>query len=122
MEPPPPAQPKPAPAPARRTPGPQPKPADPPPSEPSRPPIQEILPADVQKQFQASAQKHKADTRALVVEAQRRHLTANERRVLVDIDQFARLSDQAEKSGDTRSADQLAERAHILAKELQSGK
>jgi hypothetical protein len=118
-EPPAPVQPKAAAAPVRRAPAPQPK-ADPQP-EPSRPPIQEILPAEVQKQLQASAQRHKAEIRTLLAQAQRRRLTAAERGAVARINQFVKLSDDAEKSGDMRSADELAERAHILAKELQSG-
>jgi hypothetical protein len=90
--------------------------------EPARPPIQEILPADVAKQLQASAQKHQADARSLLAAAQRRLLSAGERRKVADIDQFLKQSEQAELSQDMRSADQLAERAYILAKELQSGK
>jgi hypothetical protein len=99
-----------------------PEPAETPAPEP-RPPIQEVLPADVEKQFEASAQKHKADTLALLAEAQRRgRLTATERRVIADINQFLKQSEQAEKDKDMRSADRLAERAYILAKELQNGK
>jgi hypothetical protein len=121
-EPPPPVQARPAPAPARRAPAPQPK-ADPPAPEPSptRQPIQEILPAEVQRQLQASAQRHKAEIRALLAQAQRRRLTADERSTVAHINQFVKLSDDAEKSGDMRSSDELAERAYILAKELQSG-
>jgi hypothetical protein len=101
---------------------PQPKqPVDPPPAEPSRPLVQEILPENVQKQFQSSAEKHMADTNALLV-APHRRLNANERRMEGDIRQFLELSRQAVSSGDMRSADQLAERAYILAKELLGGK
>jgi hypothetical protein len=120
LEPAPPAQPKPAP-PVRRPPAPQPR-VDPPAPEPPRKPIQEVLPAEVQKQLQASAHRHKADIRVLLTEAQRRRLTADERSTVASVNQFVKLSDDAEKSGDMRSADQLAERAHILAKELQNGK
>jgi hypothetical protein len=124
-----PVTPKPAAPPPARTvhaaPPPQPKapePAETPAPEP-RPPIQEVLPADVEKQFEASAHKHQADTRALLEETQkRRRLTVNERRVIADINQFLKQSDQAEKDKDMRSADRLAERAYILAKELQGGK
>jgi hypothetical protein len=100
---------------------PQPKPADPPPVEPARPPVQEILPENVQKQFQSSAEKHIADTKGLLA-APHRRLNANERRMEGDINQFLELSKQAVASGDMRSADQLAERAYILAKELLGGK
>jgi hypothetical protein len=122
VEPPAPVQARPAPVPVRRQPAPQPK-ADPSPPEPSpaRQPIQEVLPAEVQKQLQASAQRHKAEIRTLLAQAQRRSLTAAERSTVARVNQFVKLSDDAEKSGDMRSADELAERAHILARELQSG-
>jgi len=121
-EPPPPVQAKPAPTPVRRAPVTLPK-ADPAPPEPSPPrqPIQEILPAEEQKRFQARAQGHKVEIRTLLGQAQRRRLTAEERSTVAHINQFVKLSDDAEKSGDMRSADELAERAYILAKELQSG-
>jgi hypothetical protein len=101
-----------------------PKPVDPPPPEPSRPPIQEILPADEEKQFQVHAEQRQAAARALLAVAAkgRGHLTAKEKKAMADIDQFLKQSEQAEASKDMRSADQLADRAYILAKELQSGK
>lgn len=121
VEPAPPVQPKPAP-PVRRAPAVQPPPAPPPPPEAARPPIQEVLPAEMAKQLLASANRHKVDTRALLAQARRRRLTASENDMVARINQFVKLSDDAEKSGDMRSADQLAERAHILARELQNGK
>lgn len=116
-----PAQPRPVAAPARRPPAAQPK-AEPAPAEPpARPPIQEVLPAREQKRLQVSAQKHKAAIRAVLAQVQRRRLTDAEQSTIAHVYQFVKLSDDAEKSGDMRSADELAERAHILAKELQSG-
>jgi hypothetical protein len=93
-----------------------------PPSEPPRPPIQEILPPDEEKRLQHSAEGHRADTLALLAVARRRHLTARENQKVEDINQFLKQSEQAETGKDMRSADQLAERAHILAKELQGGR
>lgn len=101
-------------------PPPDPAPAPEPEALPIRPPIQEILPADAQKQLQASAHKHQADTLALL-SAAKPH-TANQKRAKAEIDQFLKQSQQAETAGDMRTADQLAERAYVLAKELQSGK
>jgi hypothetical protein len=93
-----------------------------PPSEPPRPPIQEILPPDEEKRLQHSAEGHRTDTLALLAVARRRHLTARENQKVEDINQFLKQSEQAETSKDMRSADQLAERAYILAKELQGGR
>ena len=39
-----------------------------------------------------------------------------------DISQLVQQSDQAERNGDMRTADQFAERALILARELNAGK
>jgi hypothetical protein len=93
-----------------------------PPAEPSRPPIQEILPPDEEKRLQHSAEGHRAETGALLAVARRRHLTAKENQKVEDINQFLKQSEQAESNKDMRSADQLAERAYILAKELQGGR
>jgi hypothetical protein len=120
-----PAHEKPSPAPAKpRPPAAAPKPAEPQAPEaepePARAPIQEILPADVLKQLRDSAHKYQADTRTLLAGVKPR--TNNQRRAAAEIEQFLKQSEEAENAGDMRLADQLAERAHILAKELQSGK
>jgi hypothetical protein len=127
-EPPPPVPPKPAPPPAKQRAS-APKPSEPPPAPdpeivPSRPPIQEILPPDAQKRLQDSVLKHRAEIRTLVVQAQQggHRLTANQKSTLGKIEQFMKQSEQAEKTGDIRSADEFAEKANILATELQSGK
>jgi heme-binding NEAT domain protein len=104
-----------------------PKPSEPPAPDPEtapqRPPIQEIVPADEEKRLEASVQKHKADIISLKAQAQQGHrLTANQKSMLVKIDQFVAQCDQAKSTGDMRSADEFAEKANILAKELQSGK
>jgi outer membrane biosynthesis protein TonB len=121
-EPPPPVEPKPIPAP-RRPPAPQPKTVEQPPAEPARLPIQEILPADEKNRLTASVQRHRAEIGTLVARAQKSHLlTANQKNMLEKIRQFVTQSEQAENSSDMRSADEFAEKANILAKELQSGK
>jgi hypothetical protein len=99
-----------------------PKPETSPPAEAARPPIQEILPANLQQQLRRSAQDHRSQAIQLVAQAQRRSLTAAEQALVTRINQFVKSSGDAEKNGDLRSADDLAGRAHILAKELQSGK
>jgi hypothetical protein len=110
-----------APPPAKPTDAaPPPDPAPEPEAVPTRPPIQEVLPPDAQKQLQDSAHKHRVETQALL-SAAKPH-TANQKRAKAEIDQFLKQSQQAETDGDMRTADQLAERAYVLAKELQSGK
>jgi hypothetical protein len=102
------------------------KPADPAPppaaepEQPARPPIQEILSPDAEKQLRDSAHKHEADTLLLVKGVKPK--TENQKRTKAEIDQFLKQSEDAEAAGDMRKADQLAERAFVLAKELQSGK
>jgi hypothetical protein len=128
-EPPPPVQPKPAAAAVKTPRAPAPKPAEPPAAPdpeaaPERPPIQEILSTEERTRLQDSVQKHQAEIRALVLQAQQggHHLTANQKETLGKIEQFMKQSEQAEKTGDIRSADEFAEKANILATELQSGK
>ena len=48
-------------------------------------------------------------------------LTPAQKNVMATIRNFLALSDEAEKHNDPRQADSFAERAQILAKELQSG-
>jgi len=104
---------------------PQPKPPDPQPATaepdpPLRPQIHEDLPADAKTQLLESARKHRADTTALMAGA--RPHTANQKRTKEAIEQFLKQSTDAEAAGDVRLADQLAERAYVLAKDLQNGK
>jgi hypothetical protein len=63
--------------------------------------------------------KRRRPVKLLRGEAQDRQSEAGERRKIESISEAIRAG---RKAGDMRSADQLAERAHILAKELQSGK
>jgi hypothetical protein len=126
---PPPAPPPPPPAKppqkknARTAPSPPPKTETPAaPVEEVRPPVREIIPANEQQQLRRSTQDHQSQAQQLVAQAQRRRLTAAEQALVTRINQFLKSSVDAERSGDLRSADDLAGRAHILAKELQSGK
>jgi hypothetical protein len=114
----PPPRPRNPPANLPRTPDPPPPAAEP--EQPPRPPIQEMLSPDAQKQLRDSAHDHRDGARHLLAGAKIR--TANQKRAKTEIDQFLKQSEDAENTGDMRLADQLAERAHILAKELQSGK
>jgi hypothetical protein len=89
------------------------------PEQPVRTPIQEILTPEVQKQLRDSAHRYRDDTQRMLAGVKPH--TVNQRRAEMEILQFLNQSEQAE-STDLRTADQLAQRAYVLAKELQSGK
>ena len=84
-----------------------------------RPPVQEIVPAGEAKRLQESAGARKQEIRRLLEQAQARGLTRDQRSQVVRIQSFMQLSDDAEKRGNMREADALAERAQLLARELQ---
>jgi hypothetical protein len=102
------------------------KPADTPPvtdqqpaPEPARTLIHEVLPEDQRNRLRDDAHSHQDQTRKILAEVRPRK---NQMRARNEIEQFLKQSQDAETAGDMRLADQLAERAHTLAKELQSGK
>src|ERR1035437_4624194 len=103
----------------------QPAPASPPASPPQqdpRKPVQEIVsPAEV-KRLQDQAQARRNEVKQILDRLGRRQLTGTQRNVVATIRNFLTLSGEAENHNDMRQADALAERAQILAKELQSGK
>jgi len=105
---------------ATDTQSPVPEPAAEQPTEPARAPIHEIMPDAERNRLRDEAHGHQEETRKLLREAKPK--TANQKRAKDEIDQFLKQSQDAENAGDMRLADQLAERAHILAKELESGK
>lgn len=108
-----------APVPAANTTAP-PKPDAPP--EAARPPIREILAPEVADQLRKSTQAKLRETRQLLAQAQRRQRNAAEQEKVTRINQFVKLAEDTGQSGDLRQADALAERAVILARELQSDK
>jgi len=93
-------------------------PAAPAAEEPARAPIQEVLSADESKRLQESAAERKREIRRLVELARSRHLNAHDASVVTRIEGLVKLSDDAEAKGDMREADALAERALVLAKDL----
>jgi hypothetical protein len=119
-----PAEPAPAPKPVRRSttpaPPPKPEPTTPAaqPAEASRAPIQEIVPADERRRFQESADARKRETRQLLEQSKTHRLTNEQKKMVTRIQSFVTQSDDAEKRGDMRQADALAERGLVLAKEL----
>ena len=103
----------------------QPAPASPPAATPPPEPretVQEIVsPAEV-KRLQDQAQGRRNEVKQILDRLGRRQLTGTQRNVVATIRNFLTLSGEAENHNDMRQADALAERAQILAKELQSGK
>jgi|ERR1035437_1544375 membrane-bound lytic murein transglycosylase B len=103
----------------------QPAPASPPAATPPPEPretVQEIVsPAEV-KRLQDQAQARRNEVKQILDRLGRRQLTGTQRNVVATIRNFLTLSGEAENHNDMRQADALAERAQILAKELQSGK
>jgi hypothetical protein len=92
------------------------------PTEPERPPIGEIVPADERKRYQDSADQRKREIRFLLQQAKGRRLNAEQNKTVKRINNFLAQSDDAEKRGDMRQADALAERGVVLARELAGGK
>jgi hypothetical protein len=97
-------------------------PAPAPAPEPTRPKIEEIVPAAEQKQLQESASAQRRDVRQILDKMRSHRLNANQKTLRTSIESFLGLSEQAEKRNDMRSAQALAERALVLARELQGGK
>jgi hypothetical protein len=96
-------------------------PATPPPAE-NATPIQEILPPSEQKRYQETADNQKREIRQWLDQARARRLNRTEAGRKKTIESLVKLSDQAEALGDMRQAAEIAERAWILAKDLQSGR
>jgi hypothetical protein len=102
-----------------------PPPVAPPPATtevtPPRPPIQEIVPASEQKRLQDSAQGRKKEIQKWLDVFGRKRMNTHQRNTVERIRSFVKDSDDAERRGDMREADALAERAEILMRELQNG-
>ena len=126
-----PPEPPPAAAPARSRRGtpavsPAGQPASPPaaaaaPTEP-RETVQEIISPAELKRLHDRAQGRRREANQILDQLGRRPKTSAQQNVEATIRSFLALSEEAEKHNDLRQADALAERAQILAKELQSGK
>jgi hypothetical protein len=97
-------------------------PPAPPQPEPERPPIQEIVPASEQKRLEESVKSRKAEINRILDQTKSRRLGVLQQGMVRTIRSLVGLADEAEKHGDFRQADANAERALILARELQSGK
>jgi hypothetical protein len=84
--------------------------------------VQEIVPPAELKRLQDRAEARRREAKRILDQFARRQLTAAQKNLDATIRSFLTLSQDAEKHNDLRQADALAERAQILAKELQSGK
>jgi hypothetical protein len=94
--------------------------ATPPPE--TRETFQEIVSPAELKRLQDQAVALRREANQILDQLSRRQLTGAEQGVVATIRNFLALSKEAEDHSDPRQANALAERAQILAKELQSGK
>ena len=101
-------------APRAETPAPATAPAAPP--EPERPPVQEILNPAEMKREQDLADAHKREIRQWLTPARAARLNKD---TVARIESFLKASDDAERRNDMREANDLAERALVLLRELQ---
>lgn len=89
------------------------------PLEPERGQVREVLPASESRRLKATADAHKRDIRAWLNSSRGRKLDPNNPTV-IRLHSFLKGSDEAEEKDDMREAFNLAERALILMRELQS--
>jgi hypothetical protein len=89
------------------------------PPEPERPPIQEALPAAEMKRLQDEADAAKREIVHRIEQVQLHRLTRQQSSLVSRIRSFVKQSDDAEKRGDMRQASELAQRALVLARDLQ---
>ena len=92
------------------------------PAPETRETFQEIVSPAELKHLQDQALARRREANQILDQMSRRQLTAAEQGVAATIRNFVALSEEAGKHNDPRQANALAERAQILAKELQSGK
>jgi hypothetical protein len=89
--------------------------------EPPRETVQEIVPPAELKRLKEQAQSRRQEVNKILAQVGRRKMTAARQNTIANIKSFLTLSEEAESHNDMRQADGFAERAQILAKELQSG-
>jgi hypothetical protein len=105
----------------RTTPAATPTPPAAAPPEPPRETFREMVSPNEAKRLTDQAQNRRREvTQILDQLGKRSTLTSAQKNVMATIRSFLVLSDEAEKHNDPRQADSFAERAQILAKELQS--
>jgi hypothetical protein len=91
-------------------------------AEPARPSIQEVLPEGQRSKLQEDAAASRKRIRAWLDSTAARHLTGQSKLTRDRIQSFLKASEDAERRDDMREAEQLAERAEILIRELQGGR
>ena len=79
-----------------------------------------VSPAEAKRLLDQAANRRREVNQILEQLSKRSTLTHAQKNVMATIRNFLALSDEAEKHSDPRQADSFAERAQILAKELQS--
>jgi hypothetical protein len=84
--------------------------------------VQEIISQPEKERLHEQAVGRRKEARQIVDQLSRRPLTDAQKDVAATIRSFIALSEEAESHNDPRQEDSLAQRAWILAKELQSGK
>jgi hypothetical protein len=93
------------------------------PTEAARPQVQEIISAPDLKRLQDSAQSRKKEVAGIMNQFQKRRGLSQSQKIKVgEVHNFVKLSDDFERRGEMRQADAMAEKAQILARELQNGK
>lgn len=90
--------------------------------EPPREEYQEIIPAAELKRLQESAQNRKREVNRILDDFNKRRPSKSQQIVMNQIRSYLSLSDESEKRNEMRMADLLAEKAQILARNLQNGK
>lgn len=97
-------------------------PAATPPAESPRIAIQEVISAPEFKRLQDQVQGRRREVNKILDQLDISKLAPPQRTIVTSIRSFLTLSDEAEHRNDIRQADALAERAQILARDLQNGK
>ena len=90
-----------------------------PPETTERPPVQPLVPAEEQRQLQASAQRDRQEAKNILDRISSRTLNHKQQVLKRSIESMLKSSADAEKREDFRQAGELAARALVLAKELQ---
>ncbi len=91
------------------------------PAEP-RGAIHEMIPPAELKRLQDQLQGRRREVNQILDRVSKRRVARTQQNVVTNIRNFLTLSAEAEQRNDIRQADALAERAQILARDLQNGK
>jgi len=92
------------------------------PPEAAGPTIREIIDPEETKRLKELAASRRREAQQILDQVSRRQLSQAKREVIPKISSFIASSVEAENKGDVRTADLLAERAQILARDLLNAK